>query len=695
MERVNALQKGALLADPRAQVRASLELLQPPTKISTLECAEQYRDMPGQESGAIVRYDRWRTPYNVGPMASLDDARCQMIVMVKPSRSGGTAIAENYVFKLIKFGPMTHISWVLNSDEAVTDYVRNVVKPMFDLNDDLSARVGSARGENTDTFKLISGYPLEYMSSKDSTWRNRQPGFICCDETDAWAKKWAASPRVQIDGRQKQLGNRRKAAIMSHPDLGYGSGVAAAYEDTSRGIYVMTCPECLGHAAAYATKYWDDVPEFKLTWTRNEELQPDDRVKLAESSAALVCPHCGAALGERQRHAMIDGALTRNDASIDGWMHRGQRLDQDEGVVGEPDGHAAHGFWVHGTMLKTQDIAKLARDYEQALIKFERTRDASLLKEFLSKQLGEIFEGAASAGGISARALKQRVAEAGYDRGIVPKGVEFITAAVDPGRRTFDASFIGWDLQGRSWLIDRVTIRNRMHDDGQWRDIDLYGRIDDWDVLFAQVLDRKFQMERDPDMAMPVAVVVLDSSDGNVTWKAREFARRAMLSGYSWNGWPRVKLIKGQAGKRPMLPEAPTRIDKDERGRPIEPVLMEYRLGVDALKAQVLERLATEDGAPGCCRFPREIEGHYLDQFFGETLIDGKWVRNGPNESLDLFGYAEAGRQMLQPDREQIDWTGDRPIWARPVSLVSEEDDEPDEPKQDIFEAMAALNEDD
>lgn len=693
MDRVNALRSGRKFADPADIALKALELLQPPERISTVECAEKYRLLPGSENGAVVRYDRNRTPYNVGPMNSLDDPRCHGIVMVKPSRSGGTAVAENYAFKLMKFGPMTHIAWVLNSDEAVTDYVRNVVKPMFDLNADLQARVGTRRGEDTDGFKRVSGYPVEWLSAKDSTFRNRQPGFMVSDETDGWAKKWAASPRVQIDGRQKLLGNRRKAAIMSHADLGYRAGVAAAFEDTSRGIFVMTCPECGGHAAAYATKYWDDVPEFKLTWTRNEQLPIDERVKLAEQSAALACPHCGSALTDEQRRGMVDAALTRNDQSIDGWMHRGQLLDPERGVVGDPAPHAWHGFWVHGTMLKTENIAKLARDYEQALIKFERTKDSSELKEFMSKQLGEIFEGAATTGGVSARVLKARVAEAGYDRGTVPREVQFITAAVDPGKRTLDVLFTGWDLQGRSWMIERQTLRQRFQDDGQWRDIDLYGRIEDWDILWAAVLNRRFPLAHNPDLLMPVAVTLLDSSDGNVTWKAREFARRAALAGYAWGGWQRLKLIKGQAGKRPMLPEAPTRIDKDELGRPVEPVLMEYRLGVDALKAQTLERLATPEGEPGCVYFPRDIEGHYLDQYFGETLIDGKWVRNGPNESLDLDSYCEAGRQMLKPDRADIDWTGNRPIWATPISLREKaEAKEPAEPETSIFDAFAALN---
>lgn len=674
---------------------AALDMMQAPESISTVECAEKYRLLPGAENGAIVRYDRMRTPYNVGPMNSLDDPRCHGIVMVKPSRSGGTAVAENYAFKLMKFGPMTHIAWVLNSDEAVTDYVRNVVKPMFEVNSDLQARVGTKRGEDTDGFKLVSGYPFEWLSAKDSTFRNRQPGFMVEDETDGWAKRWAASPRTQIDGRQKLLGNRRKAAIMSHADLGYKAGVAAAFEDTSRGIYVMTCPECLGHAAAYATKHWDDVPEFKLTWTRNDQLPADERVKLAEETASLICPHCSSTLSDEQRRGMVDAALTRNDQSVDGWMHRGQLLDQEKGVVGAPTPHTWHGFWVHGTMLKTENIAKLARDYEQALIKFERTKDAAELKEFMSKQLGEIFEGAATTGGVSARALKARVAEAGYDRGTVPQWVEFITAAIDPGRRKVDFAFVGWDLQGRSCLIDRRTVRHRIDDNGDERPIDLYGRIEDWDLLWGAVLNRRFPIVGNPDLVMPVAVTLLDSSDGNATWKAREFARRAMLAGYAWGPWQRLKLIKGQAGKRPMLPEGPTRIEKDEAGRPVEPVLMEYRLGVDALKAQTIERLATAEGEPGCVRFPREMESHYLDEYFGESLIDGKWVQSGPNEMLDLAGYCEAGRQMLQPDRADIDWTGKRPIWATPISLRKEvEAAAPADAGPSIFDAFAALNED-
>lgn len=705
---IEELASGACLVDGLDLIAEAIELLSPPEAISTVDCAEKYRKLPGPEDGAVISYDRWFTPYNIGPMNALDDEACNLLVMVKPSRSGGTAIMENYLFKRIKFGPMTHIAWVLNSDEAVTDYCRNVVKPLFEMNGDLQAKVGTARGEDTDSFKRIRGYPVEWLSAKDSTFRNRQPGVLVLDESDGYAKRWAASPRVQIDGRQKLLGNRKKGAILSHADLGWKAGVAAAYEDTSRGVFVMQCPHCLDHATAYATKFWPGVPQFELDWQKDPEAPADERLAMAEETAALYCPHCGAAISDAERRKMVDAAITGSGNAVDGWMHRGQTLDPDAGVVGDPDQTPNRGFWVHGTMLKTESLGKLARDYQAALIHYERTRDPKLLKEFMAKQLGEIFEGAATLSGLSADKILERAKPSddapGFDRGIVPEGVRFITAAVDTGGRKFDVSFKGWDLEGRSWMLDRVTIRQRRHRDGTMRDLHLSKVQDDWQVLIAEVVERVFPLEDDPTMGLPVAVVVIDAGDGNVTWKAREFARRALVAGHTWGRWAKVRLIKGaEGGKRPAVPVAPRPVTVDDEGRKVEPVIYEYTLGADALKDMTYERLAIDDDAPGACYFYRDFEKRFADEYFGESKIDGKWVRSGPNETLDLDGYNEAARQILKPDRADIKWAdGKLPPWAKPIPLMPKGGDpsteageapvKAEQPKRTVADRFAALN---
>lgn len=679
---VEALAAGAYLRDPVELLLDALDLLTPPESISTVDCAEKYRLLPGPEDGSIIRYDRWRTPYNIGAMNSLDDPGCHLVVMVKPSRSGGTTVAENHLFKRIMFGPMTHVSWILNSDEAVTDYCRNVVSPMFEQNPDLADRIDTGRGNNTDAFKRIAGYPVEWLAAKDSTFRNRQPGFMVSDETDAWTKRYARTPRVQIDGRQKLLGNRRKAAIMSHPDLGWSSGVAAAWIDTTRGIYVMQCAECLHFASAHATKHWPDVPSFRLDWMRSDSASIDDRLDLADRSAAMICPHCGAALNDEQRHAMIDKAAAGGGNTIDGWMHRGQTLDAVEGVLGEVIDHAAHGYWVHGLMLKSVTLGQLAREYESALADYERTRDPSRLREFLSKALGEIFEGKAGIAGVSAASLQQRAEGAELEIGQFPEEAAFITAAVDVGGSKFDVSFRAWDLEGRSWWLDRLTIRQREWEDGQLRDVKPGERVEDWMVLIDAVIRRQFPIAGRPGWVMPVAQVAIDVSDGNVTWKGREFAARCIKDGLFWGKRVKpygiVQLIQGSpSDKAPILPPKPRLADAKGRKFPVG--VQEWTVGAYKAKELALERLAVTDDGPGQCYFARGISRAHYEEYFNEPLIDGKFVRQGPNESLDLFGYEDAARLMLKPDRKDIDWkSGKVPPWARPICL----DDEP-EPGRD------------
>lgn len=698
---VEELGGGKFLQDPLDLIEQSIDLLEPPELISTVDCAEKYRVMPGNEDGATVRYDRWRTPYNIGPMNALDDPACQLVVMVKPSRSGGTTVAENYVFKMIRFGPVAHVAWVLNTDEAVTAYCRNVVTPMFNLNPELCEKIDAGRGNDLDTYKSIKGYPFEWLAAKDSTFRNRQPFFMVSDETDAWTKRYAASPRVQIDGRQKLLRHRRKAAIMSHPDLGWTSGVAASYDDTSRGIYIMRCAECDGYAAAYATKYWPDVEQFTLHWVKSEAASKDDRLDLAERTAGMLCPHCGVVLTDEQRREMIDEAAKRDG---DGWMHRGQTLDAIEGILGEVLPNHARGFWVHGLMLKTERMGQMARDYEAALVDYERTKKVEKLKEFMSKTLGEVFEGKAGIAGVDAASLQKRAKdERILEIGQFPAEALFITAAVDVGGGKFDVSFRAWDDEGRSWWLDRLTIRQRKWSDGKLRDLRPRERIEDWDVLIDEVVERTFEINDGSGRRMPVAQVAVDVSDGNVTWKGREFAARCMKKGLFWGSrakpWAVVQLIQGSpTATAPELPPKP-RI-ADAKGKRFPKGVQEWSLGVHKLKELALERLAVTDGGPGQCYFAQGFAKNLFDEYFAEPLIDGRFVRQGPNESLDLFAYEEAARLMLKPDRKDIRWDGGaRPRWARPIGEPPAEESpqasttKPDAPKkQDILERYAALN---
>lgn len=671
---IEALARGDYLADEIALLEEALGQFRPPSRISTVEWAERYRKFRTTEGGALVPYDRWRTPYNIAIMDALDDPTVELVVNVKPSRSGGTVVAENHLGKMIQFGPMGDVGWYLGSAEAVKDYCERVVKPLFEDHAELQARVGTGKSDNNESRKRINGHLVEWMPANDAHFRNREFVYGVMDEPDGWTR-FSESPETELRGRQKNIGRRRKGIILSHPDKGWRAGVAAAWESSSRGIFVMRCPECGLFAAAHATKFWPDVPQFALSYQRDDTIGMDERLAMAERTAGMGCSHCGCVLSDKQRFAMID------EAAREGWwMHRGQRLDPVEGIQGEPEPHTKRGFWVHGLMLKVNTAAELAKGLEEVLLKFERSggsREATkAVREFMSKHLGEIFEGKAGLSGVTAATLVSRSRkERAVELGVFPAEALFITAAVDVGAGKFDVSFRAWDLESRSWWIDRLTIRQRLWDDGRLRDIRTRERVEDWEAaLIDDVILRTFPIAGNEDWVMPVAAVAVDVSDGNVTWIGREFARRCLLRGLYWgtraNPWSRVRLIQGSRNAAaPELPDKATKIERDENGRPVKPVVQEWTLGVHKLKELTLERLAVNDGGPGQCYFAPDIGSDYFDEYFNEPLIDGKFVRQGPNESLDLFGYEEAVRLMLKPDRKDLRWDRPegRPRWARPV----------------------------
>ncbi len=231
----------------------------------------------------------------------------------------------------------------------------------------------------------------------------------------------------------------------------------------------------------------------------------------------------------------------------------------------------------------------------------------------------------------------------------------------------------GWDIERRSALIDRRTIRQRLDDNGVLRDISPSKVQGDWMVLEEEI-DRLYPFANNPGMALPIAVTTIDASDGNVTWKAYEFARR--MDHKRWLHWRKVRCIKGATSPNaPPLPPAPTKISKDSEGKLVEPVVTLHVLGVHKLKEYTVEDLAIEDGSPGHCYFAINTPDRAYEELFNEFQVDGVWVRpnNAPNETLDLYGYGEAGRLMLEPDRKDRNWTpGKEPLWARPIALEPE-----------------------
>lgn len=690
---------GAFLCPIEDLALPATELVTPPARISTTDCAARYRLIPDKEGSGASLWDASLTPYMNGIQDALDDPDVGLVIVPKPARTGGTVGAENHLFKRLKFGPLTDVLWYLPSDSEVDSYARRHVKKLFGLHPDIAAKVGKARTDDTMTFKVVAGRDLEWLQLNARTVTARDAGYIVGDEIDAMNRKLMPTFVDQVKVRGATAGENFKGYLCSHMDAGWTVGIAAAWKESSRGIWYWACPHCARYSSPCPTapKGWRMV----LDYIRLSGVSDDNLLDKVEASAGMKCPHCGERAAEIHKPAMLASGQ---------WVHEGQSIAPDGTVTGEPRSKRVLGFWIHGTMSPWVEWGDLARRFVAALLVFERTKKPQRLREVTAKGLGEVYEGTKAADSLE---LSRR--ETTFAAGTFPddQGALFATAAVDVGKRKFDVMIIGWDLEGRSWVIDRFTIWARRvgKRDQEVRPAE---RIEDWNVIEEQVLLRELPLASDPNFRMPIAGVAVDTGGSagekdsdepeGVTWKAREFARRMARKRHYWgaatNPWHKVRLIKGS--KTPSAPELPLKgreINRDEVGRPVAPVLLEWDLGVNRLKTLTTERLAETEGGPGQVAFAQGLPHSAFEEFVGEVKIDGKWERRAPNESLDLFGYNEAVRLMLRPDRADIKWDTRPPIWARPVPIAGEDENLPEPQaagpatqKRSPIERLADLN---
>jgi phage terminase large subunit GpA-like protein len=504
-------------------------------------------------------------------------------------------------------------------------------------------------------------------------------------EVDGFRVKLRAAFRGLARVRGRAFGTQFKLYMESHPDAGWTAGIASFWLLSNRGLWYWPCPHCKLWSSPHslAPKVIDSVSGvtsdmyMRLEYERDDELDDDELLDRVRDTAGLGCPHCGKRIADKHKHSM-------NLAGK--WVFAGEIITPDGRVTGKTKPGDTAGFWIHGTMSPFYSWGQLAREYVEVLLHYERTRNPQPLAEFSAKNLGIVYEGSGPGSRVlNPKLLAQRVADIelnpAFARGTCPPRVDFITASVDVGGRKFDYAIWGWDLEGRSWLIERDTIRTN----AEGRELRPPERQEDWTVIRDVLLKRVVPLSEDPSLGMPIACVSVDTGgSGNpnqdepkngVTWKAREFARRMARSGDSGIKGYRLMLVKGAAGKTGPEVASPREINKDAEGHPMKPAVKEFTLNVFRLKMQAIERLAVEDAGPGQVHFASGLPKSTYDELCGEVMIDGKFERRGANEALDLFVYAEAARVSLQPERAEIRWFDDargparRPVWARPVPI--------------------------
>lgn len=663
----------------RVAIRDRLDGLLPTARISTTNYAETRRKLIGP-TGEPINWSRDKTPYIVGIQDACDQPGVRTVAVSGNARSTKTTAFENRILKMATFGPLQNLLWLMQSDEALDDYIDERGEWMLHNHEEVEQKINWNDRRNGRKRKKIGKALWLWRVAKLSLLVAKAAPYIVADEIDSYVPKVRKALLTLIRNRQREYGAGALAMLASHPDAGESDGITKVVYDGMPHHWYWRCPSC-GQRSSPAQK-----AETRMTWNVPEMLGlaetmgRDALLDLIEHEAALVCPHanCNYHVQEDERLAM---------SATGEWLQPHQRFgDDDMTIEGEPVVAATMGFVIHAFMTPFVKLGEIAREWAAAKLTFDDTGDDTDLRQSTCKTLGEFYQFAAEDTQIDDwKVLKARCTSTyrrgtvpliwDEDRGLVLQGPKFLIAFVDVQGNRFEVRVIGYDLAKRSWLIDAFAIK-------QWpgfANIDPANRIADWDIIEQAVIRQGFPLaDNDARVArggeplfMPIAKTVIDAAgEPGVANNARKWMSN--LLGRPLRGETpvvetyRVQLVQGSRYKTGPHEGQPRAIDKDDLGKLLEPKVFIRDPNVHMVKKIIARRLRiAEEGAPGRFHLPLDIPDAYVKEAVSERYINDEWVPNGRNETWDGLVMTEVGRMLIQPDRVGL-WE-ETPIWARPV----------------------------
>ncbi|MBI1265429.1 MAG: phage terminase large subunit family protein [Alphaproteobacteria bacterium] len=330
----------------------------------------------------------------------------------------------------------------------------------------------------------------------------------------------------------------------------------------------------------------------------------------------VPCPECGAHTEILWRH--IEWEAGRPDTAafrcphcetLIPERHKAQMAAAGAWRITRPDvaGHA--GFRINALIstLANASWAKLAAEFIAA------KDHPDQLQTFVNTILAEGWREAAE--DIDPDALQSRAGDFGLDA--IPGDVLLVTAGVDVQGDRLECTFAGHGRE-TAFVLGHVVIWGSPGDDSTWAELD-------------ELLRTSWPHPNGGRLKVDAAAI--DSGDGAWTEKVYAFTRARFGR--------KVLAIKGVAGVRPPLHRSSV------KGAPM------FLVGVDGLKAQILQRIARGN----TLRFSDRLEAEYFHQVTSERrtvrYVRGQPVRRFERipgrraEALDCLVYALAARHVI------------------------------------------------
>ncbi len=586
--------------DPRLR-RVLRRAWAPPPHLTVSEWSDKHRQIPPEASAEPGQWHTDKVPYLREIMDAYNDPSIQMIGMMFSAQSAKTEDIINCLGYAIHMrpGPMMVIQPTKDMAKAfMKDRFEPTCRDTLILRERLGRRGKKRRKRNSDSLgddrdsiyhKRFPGGQLTVIGANSpSQLASRPIRDIFADEIDRWPLSVGKSGQSEGDPfslaqkRQTTFWNR-KTVVVSTPTVKGISRIESLFELGDMRRYWVPCPKC----GTLQTLSWAGVK-----WPKD---QPE--------AARYQCAHCEDMLDDRDIKRMVKAGTWIADAP-----------ERSSGKIRTYHLNAIYSPWV--------SLAELALEFLTA-----KHGGPDTLRTFINTALAETYDPTESES-VDYNILRAR--EEVYPA-ILPKGVLFLTAAVDVQQDRLEMQLMGHGVEFQKWIIGLPDPSGGEH---------LLAPVTIWGSPVHnttwQQLDRWLQRGYPHEVGklMPISLALIDSGDGNTAdfvlryTKARQGHRIFSCRGSSGPNAPLV-------GPKPV-----------ETGSVNAKVFV---IGTDVAKDMIFDSLrkCTVPG-PGYIHFPQSLTEEFYRQLTGESIVmkirQGvkyrKWVKNRPrNEVLDLCVY--------------------------------------------------------
>jgi len=608
-----------------AALEAELRLryMMPPPRVSVAEWAALYRHIAkGPERGP---WSNKRTPYLVEPMeAASAHTPYERVVLWFATQMGKSEVLYNAMMQRIHTDPQD-MMMVQPTLQDAQDHSSQRFLPTVTQTPALTGLVAVRRSRDESTSwrsrSIQGGFTLFFGGANSAASLASKPlGFGLADEVDKWPADVdnEGPPLGLLEERMSNFA-RRKLIIASTCTIKGQSIIEAEYLASDQRQYHVPCPHC----GQQQVLLWGAKTDWGLKWlkTATGEARPE--------TAVYICRHCGGAIEEWRKDAML---------------RDGQWIAQ---APGAGLGKRA-GFWINKlySPLGWKSWPALVEEWVAAVAK-QRSGDSAPMKKFKNSSLAETWEEeghGADSKSLSARAEK-------YDIGAVPRGGLMITMGVDVQPDRLEARAWAYGRGEESWLIDRHIIYGDPN-------LDEGTEGSPWTRLTAI---RRTPLVHASGAQMLIEATCIDTG-GHNTHAVYNYCRA--------HSHAHVLAVKGESKYgRPVMGK-PSAIDVNWRGRTIARGVKLWMVGTDTAKHLLHGRMRIGQVGPGYVHLPKLLTS--TDEFEQMTaarlmpaVVNGKQVMRwitpaGHREEAGdcmVYAYAAACWLGIQTYRE--------PSWAR------------------------------